>query len=501
MGLTILIILIVLLIFLVAFMLVRTSFFVRPVEPVEEVELPEIDPELIAGHLAAAIRCQTISEGENIPQDRNAFRDLHFALETLYPRIQATLDREIISDFSLLYTWKGSNPELRPILFCAHQDVVPADPATLDLWTFPPFSGEIADGYVWGRGTLDIKCQLIGLMDAVEYMIKHNFTPERTIYLAFGQDEEIGGVNGAVKIVEYLKERGEQLEAVLDEGGAIVHGTLPGVENPAAMVGIGEKGYLTVKLSVNQTAGHSSAPPPSSAIGILSRAITSVEDSPFKANLEPLRRTYQALGPGVSPALQVVFANTWLFGGLLRKKLGSNPQTNAAIRTTTAVTMVQGGIKDNILPQKAEAAVNLRLMPGDSIAEVCEHMRKAIDDANVTIEAIPEAAWEATPTTSIDDEAFLSLSRVIRQAFPAVDVAPYLVMGAADARHYTEICDQVFRFTPLPLAQEDLSRMHGVNERVSIPSLGRLVVFFIHLMKEWAGSSAEEAEQAEPAAD
>jgi carboxypeptidase PM20D1 len=501
MGLTILIVFLVLLIFLLAFVLVRTSMFFQPVEPVEDVELPEIDAELIAGHLASVVRVETVSEGEEIPQDAGKFRELHYALETLYPRVHATLEREIISDYSLLYTWKGSNPDLDPVLFCAHQDVVPADPGTLDQWTYKPFSGEIADGYVWGRGTLDIKVQMIGLMDAAEYLIKRSYTPERTIYLAFGQDEEIGGKNGAGKIAAELKARGVHLYAVLDEGGAIVSDTLPGLNNPVAMVGVAEKGYLSVKLKVTQTPGHSSTPPASSAIGILARAITAVEDTPMAATIEPLRSTYQTLGPAVSPALQVVFANTWLFGPFLRKKLESNPQTNASIRTTTAVTMIGGGIKDNVLPQKAEAIVNLRLMPGDSIADACEHMLEAIDDANVSLEAISDAAWEATSPSSTEELPFRQLSASIRQAFPEVDVAPYIVLGATDARYYAAICDQVFRFTPLALEKDDLSRMHGINERVAVPSLGRMTQFMVHLMKTWGASlSAEEAEEEAQAA-
>ena len=491
MLLTILIILVAIIIFIAAFVLARTSMFLRPIEPVEPVELPEVNPELIAGHLAATIRCKTVSLGENIPQDRAAFRELHDALEALYPRVHATLTKEIISDYSLLYTWKGSNPELRPVLFCAHQDVVPADPGTLDQWDHDPFSGDIADGYVWGRGSLDIKVQMIGVLDAVEYLIKHDFKPERTVYLGFGQDEEIGGMNGAAKIAEFLSGRGEQLEAVLDEGGAIMEGTLPGLLSPAAMVGVAEKGYLSVILRVTQTPGHSSTPPASSAIGILSRAIQQVEDHPLPTNLNPIRETYRQLGPAVSTGLQMIFANLWLFGGILRRRMQATGQTNAAIRTTTAVTMISGGIKDNILPQKAEAVVNLRLMPGDTIADVCEYLRNVIDDENVELEAIAESAWEASPWSSVDGEAFLSLGRCIRQVFPGTEVAPYLVYGATDARYYAPLSDQVFRFLPLQLEGEDLHRMHGINERVEVDSLGHMVQFFIHLMQVWAGETGE----------
>ncbi len=494
MLLTVLIVIIAVLIFVAAFILARTSMFLRPIEPVEPVELPEVNADLIAGHLAATIRCKTISLGEDIPQDRAAFRELHTTLETLYPRVHATLQKEIISDYSLLYTWKGTNPDLLPVMFCAHQDVVPADPDTLDQWDHDPFSGDVADGFVWGRGSLDIKVQMIGVLDAVEYLIKHNFTPERSIYLAFGQDEEIGGKNGAAKIAEFLQSRGERLEAVLDEGGAILDGTLPGLNSPAAMVGVGEKGYLSLILRVTQTPGHSSTPPASSAIGILSRAIQKVEDHPMHANLNPIRETYRQLGPAASTGLQMIFANLWLFGGILRKRMEASPQTNATIRTTTAVTMIKGGIKDNILPQKAEAVVNLRLMPGDTIADVCDYLRKVIDDENVELETIADGAWEASPWSTTEGNAFRLLDHAIRQVYPGVEVAPYLVYGATDARYYASISDQAFRFTPLFLESEDLHRMHGINEKVHVESLGTMVQFLIHLMQVWAGPAEEDSE-------
>jgi len=262
MLLTILVPVLALLIFVAAFLLIRASVFMRLPEPVEPVDLPEVNAEIAAGHLSLAIRARTVSY-DDLPPDALAFYELHRTLETLYPRVHATLEKQIVSDFSLLYRWRGSNLELPAVLFCAHLDVVPAGEDSLSQWQHPPFDGEIADEQVWGRGALDVKGQLIALMEAAEALIKAGFQPERTLYFAFGEDEEIGGQRGAARIAALLTERGEQLEAVLDEGGAIVQGTLPGVELPVALIGIAEKGYLTLRLRVEQPGGHSSAPPPS----------------------------------------------------------------------------------------------------------------------------------------------------------------------------------------------------------------------------------------------
>lgn len=494
MPFTILIPILAVLIFVTAFILIRASLFMQAPEPVEPVELAEVDPEIIAGHVAAAVRCQTVSR-DGQPAERAPFYDLHRALETLYPRVHATLDRQIISNFSLLYTWRGSNPELPPVLFCGHLDVVPADEETLDQWQHPPFSGEIADEYVWGRGTLDVKGQVISLLYAVEQLIKQGFQPERTLYLAFGEDEETSGKLGAGQIAALLAERGEKLEAVLDEGGAIVQGTLPGVEVPVALIGIVEKGHLTLRLRVERAGGHSSTPPPSSAIGILARAITAIEDHPMPANTAFLRETFRSIGAAGSPMLQIALANPWLFGGLIRRRLSADPQTNAAIRTTAAVTVIRGGEKENVLPPVAEALVNLRLLPGDSIAAVCERVRNIVDDRNVTIEAVPESAHEAPVVSSTESPAYLSLCQAVREVFPGVVTAPYMVLGATDSRFYVNLTENIFRLSPLVLTREDIATIHGVNERISLPALGRMVQFYQHLMRSWCGGDETPASE------
>lgn len=490
MLLTILIPVLAVLIFLIAFLLIRTSLFMRLPEPVEPADLPEVDAEIAAGHLSLAIRAKTVSYDDR-PPDALSFYEMHRTLETLYPRVHATLERHIVSDYSLLYRWPGRNPELPAAMFCAHLDVVPAGEDSLGQWQYPPFSGEIAEDQVWGRGALDVKGQLIALMEAAEGLLKAGFQPERTIYFAFGEDEETGGRRGAAQIAALLAERGETLEVVLDEGGAIMQGTLPGVELPVALIGIAEKGHLTLRLRVEQPEGHSSAPPPSTAIGILARAITAIEDHPFPARLAFLRETFRTIGAAASPALQLIFANPWLFGGLLKRRLSADPKTNAAIRTTAAVTMTRGGVKENVLPPSAEAIVNLRLMPGDSIEAVVERIRQVVDDQNVRIEAVPEGSWEASPVTSPDQPAYQSLSRAVREVFPGVVTAPYLVMGATDSRYYTAICENVLRLTPVVMTREDLDTIHSVNERISVAALGRMVQFYQHLMRLWCGGEEE----------
>lgn len=478
---------------LLAIILIRTAHFARPLEQLEPVGLVELDADAAAAHLAAALRCRTVTTSPDAESDHKEFNKLRHTLEQLYPRVHATLKREIISDHSLLYYWQGRNPELLPILMAAHLDVVPADPATLEQWEHPPFSGDMDGEYIWGRGALDIKSQVMALLESVEKLLKAGFKPERTLYLAFGQDEEVGGVRGAARIASALEERGERLELVLDEGVAIMPGQLPNVDALTALIGISEKGYLSLRLRAYGKGGHSMAPLPTSAIGRLARGLKRLEENPLPTHLDALRSTFQAVGPAAQTSLQIGFANLWLFKRAVRKRMESSPQSNAAIRTTTALTMITGGIKDNILPQTAEAVVNFRLMPQDSVASVIEHVRRVIDDEAVEIEIFEDSAWEASPVSPVDGSAYQSLSRCIREVFPQAVPAPYLVLGATDARYYGRICDQVLRFTPLLVDDGYYSRIHGVNERVHKDAYRLMIQFFLHLLRYWIGPLPESA--------
>lgn len=483
MASTILIILGVLLLFLLAVLLVRTAGFMKSENSPEPAASLPVDADVVAEHLSKAVRAATPSTPPNDPPALADMQALHSVLMWNYPNVHA-LPREVINGGALLFTWAGTNPELPAVLFMAHMDVVPADERTLDQWTYPPFSGEIAEGFVWGRGTLDDKSSMIGILEAAEMLLKQEWQPERTILLAFGHDEETSGNYGAISIAERSKERGVRLAAVLDEGGAIMQGTLPGVDFPVALIGIAEKGYLTLKVWVDGKGGHSAMPPAETPIGILGRALAKLDAHQFPARLDPLVSLYRGLGSRASFLRQMIMSNTWLFGGLIRNMVSASPSSNASIRTTMVPTMVSGGVKENILPSHAEALVNLRLLPGDTIAAVCDRVRRVINDERVQFETV--SAWEASQISNTEGEWYQSIAHAARRCFPEAAVAPYYLMGATDSRHYRELTDEIFRFTPLPMSSEDLARVHGINERVSVEALAPMVQFFGQLMQEWA---------------
>ena len=395
-----------------------------------------------------------------------------------------SLKREVISDFSLLYTWKGADPNLRPILLMGHLDVVPA--VNLDDWERPPFSGEIADGFVWGRGTLDDKVSVLAALEAVEHLLGNGFQPKRTVYLAFGHDEELDGPRGAGEIAKLLAERSVKLAFTFDEGMPIVGGVVPGVSKPVAIIGVAEKGYLAVKIKATAEPGHSSIPPRTTAAGKLARAIHRLESNPMPAKLEqPMTGFFDALAAEMDFGMRVVVANRWLFEPVLISALEATLETDAAIRSTTAVTVMRSGEKANVLPATAEAIADFRILPSDSVAGVIDHVRNAIDDPDVTVEQFG-LANEPTPVPDSDSAAFAILARTVRETFPDVAVAPSLVLAGTDSKHYVDVADANFRFTPVRLGPDDIGRLHGLNERIRIDNYGEIIRFYIQLLRNTA---------------
>ena len=484
-ALTVLIVLLAVLLFTAAFVLMRTLRFAQPLPSVEPGETVEVDETAAAIHLGEAIRCKTISFSEKQPASPESLLSLHEILAKNYPEVHKQLSRQKINEYSLLYTWQGSNPDLEAVLLMAHQDVVPADPETLEKWEHAPFSGEIADGYVWGRGALDIKNQLTAILESVEHLLKAGFQPKRTVYLAFGHDEEIGGPNGAKAIAHDLEEQGVRLAAVLDEGMPVLQGSLPGVEIPVALVGNCEKGYLTLEFTTELEAGHASTPPKQTTIGILAKSLSQLEAKPMPSHPEMMKPLFQAIGGAAPLATQMAFANLWLLKGPINKKLSALPTTSAAIRTTTAVTIFQGGVKDNILPRQAHASVNFRLLPGDTIRDVCDHVREAIADDRVQFKFMDGAAWEASPVSPTDNAAFRAVEETLHQVFGGIPAAPFMMLGATDSRHYAAIAESIYRFSPMMLQAADIKRVHGLNERISVEQLGNMVRFFTLLIQTW----------------
>jgi carboxypeptidase PM20D1 len=466
---------------LFAVVAVRTATFRSRQAPAQPAPELEAAPEHLAGHLAGALRFRTVSHQDASRLDADAFLGLHRYLEQTFPRVHSTLSREAVSGYSLLYTWPGSEPALNPILLLGHIDVVPVEGEA--QWTEPPFEGRIAGGYIWGRGAWDDKATVLGLLDAVELLLAEGHRPRRTVLLAFGHDEEAGGVAGAAVLAGLLRERGVQPEFVLDEGLTITRGMVPGLAAPAALIGVAEKGYLSVELSVQAEGGHSSVPPPSTAIGVLARAVRALEERPMPGRLEGVaRQTFEFLGPEMALPHRAAFANLWLSGPLVRRLLAASPGSNAVLRTTTAVTLIQGGVKENVLPGSARAVVNFRILPGDSIAAVLQHVRSTAADPQVAVAPLPGGS-EPSPVSSPEAPAFALVQRAVRQVLPEAVVAPSLVVGATDARHYQALSPNVYRFMPVLVGREDLARFHGKDERISLEDYARCVRFYRQLFR------------------
>lgn len=468
---------------LVAIIFVRAATFKsRQIHPAPVAPIV-LDRDAIIGRLAEAIRFKTVSFQSPAESNAQEFQNFHAFLGKSFPLAHRHLGKELINEHSLLYTWQGKDARLKPILLLAHMDVVPVEPETEKSWTHGPFAGKIADGYVWGRGAMDDKASVLGILEAVEHLLKEGFAPERTIYLAFGHDEEIGGNHGAAKIADLLRARKVELEFVLDEGMNILSGIIDGISSPVALIGIAEKGYLSLQLTVNSAGGHSSIPPADTAIGTLSRALQRLDAAPFPAKLRgPTRQMFEFLGAEMAWNKKLALANLWLFEPLVTKQLTVSPLTNAILRTTLAPTIFNAGVKENVLPAQASAVVNLRIMPGETTAGAMEQVRKVIDDPRIEITALP-IRTEPSAVSDIDSPSFRLIQKTIRETAPAAIAAPALLVGATDSRHYAALTRNIFRFLPITLNAEDTKRYHGIDERISIENYERCVQFYARLIR------------------
>jgi len=372
----------------------------------------------------------------------------------------------------------------------SHFDVVPIETSTYSKWTQEPFSGHIDDEFLWGRGTLDCKHGVMAILEAMDRHAADGFQPERTIYVALGHDEELGGQDGNKKMAEWLRRHGIKLHMVLDEGGCIFT-EFPGLDRPAALIGVAEKGTLNVQLSVEVSStetGHASMPPPQTAISILASAIDRGQASPFPARIDGgLGDTLRFLGPEMpSFGRRLAMANLWLTEPFVKRQLARTPSSNALLRTTVAPTLIEGCIQVNVLPQRATATLNLRLLPGDSIEGALEYIRQNIDDARVDVSAQPFGK-EASPMASIDSTPFAQLHRTIREVYPDVAVAPFVLVGSTDSVHYSDLCENIYRYIPARIAERDTQRFHGIDERIALQDYTDIVRFFHQLILNQAG--------------
>jgi carboxypeptidase PM20D1 len=445
-----------------------------------------VDSQTIAEHLSGAVRIPTISHADPSEFDGQAFRELAAYLRETYPLVHRQLEVETIADYSLLWTWPGTNPDLEGALFMSHLDVVPIDASTASEWTHPPFSGAIRDGFVWGRGALDAKCGVILWLEAVEALLAEGVVPERTIYLAFGHDEELGGQVGAATIARTLEERGVRLAFVFDEGGNI------SPENPlvpggvTAMVFVAEKTFLTLRLTAHGRGGHSSTPPRHTSIGKLASAIHRLEANPMPARMtEPVRAMLETAAPYQTSFMnRFAMGNLWLTEGAVIDSMSEDDVQSSMVRTTMATTVVRGGVKPNVIPESASAWINFRLLPGDSTETVVAHVRAAIADPEIEIEA---SSWsDAAPPADVDGPGYVLIREASREVLPDVVVVPSLMPGATDTRHYARIAEDVYRFVPVHVDPELMEGFHGRDERIAIEDLDAALDIAIGMVRRSA---------------
>jgi carboxypeptidase PM20D1 len=436
-----------------------------------------------AHRLAGALAIPTVSHVNPTREDDEAFLALRGFLEKNFPLVHGALAREIIGqDHALLYTWRGSEEAAEPWLLSSHQDVVPVEPGAESRWTHPPFGGRIAEGYIWGRGALDLKVTLLAALEAAEHLLAERFRPRRTIYFSFGADEEVGGKRGAREIAARLWAQGVRLAFTLDEGGMVLSGAIPGVQRPVALIGVAEKGEILLRLRAEDAAGHSSMPGRTSSVGRLAHAIAAIDDHPMGAGLEPpMSDTFTSLAAHARQPYRLIYRNCRLLAPLLLRLLRRDPMTDALVRTTTATTVVQSGAAENVIPGTATAVINARARPGDGVADVVSHLRRLVERYGVAVEIVE--AREASRVSGTDTAAFRVLCETIRDVMPDAVPAPFLSLNATDSRHYEPLARDQYRFVPVRVRAEDLGRIHGVDERISVENYRDVVRFLIEFIR------------------
>ncbi len=461
---------------------------------VHQVAPIKIDTQQVINNLSSAVQLKTISSADDAELNGDQFRQLHQLLQRKFPAVHSHLRHETINDLSLLFTWPGTDTTASGVLILAHQDVVPIAPGTETQWQLAPFSGAIRDGYIWGRGTWDDKGNLMAQMEALEMLIKSGFQPQRTLYFAFGADEEVQGTRGAEQIASLLKQRAIKLHMVLDEGLLITHDMLPGLDHAAALIGVAEKGYLSVQIQVKAEPGHSSMPPApgQSAIAKLSRVLNYLDQHPRPSQIQGVaKELFETIAPEMHGLNRIALSNLWLFSGLVKHDLEKNDATRALLHTTTALTMSNAGNKENVLPGIAEATLNFRLLPGDNadlvLRELQQQIKQVITESEFTIKVMPRAV-NASKVSASNSAQYQLLSRTIREIFPNTIVAPGLMLGATDSIKFEDLSEHIFKFSPVHANSEDLARFHGTNERMSIENYLDMIRFYHRFIAQAAMS-------------
>lgn len=466
--------------------------------------------EKAVGRLAGGIRIATISSVDYEDTDFGPFDEFKTYLQQQYPQIYAKMDTVTINNYGLVFRWKGKKNNANPILFLSHYDVVPvigydAETASKDSvifnikdkaidpidsiqnkWKYPPFSGAVADGYIYGRGTLDMKSMLFSILEAADSLLNEGFQPEQDIWFAFGQDEEVSGRQGALKIAEYFKEQGIIFDAVYDEGGYIVSpkSAVESIDRPLALVGTGEKGFLTVKISVKGIGGHSSMPPLKGSLVYAAEIIEKLNNHQMPAEIiVPIQAFLSNVGNEMGFVSKMAIANQWAMKPLLLKSLTKSPASNALVRTTTAITMAKGSDAPNVLTSVSDVTVNYRILPGNTVEEVIQHVKKICQGYDVELDII--SAREASAVSSDKTRGFEIIKQSLAQLYPDAIVTPYITIGGTDAYKYQIVSDNIYRLMPVLVNKYEQRLLHNEGEQLSLENFGKMIWFFRNIMQNY----------------
>ena len=451
----------------------------RPAGELAQIALPDAGE--AAQRLAQAIRMPTVSNAT----EKDSYEALLRWLKQTYPAAHRAMNLEVVAGLTPLYRWTGRDASLAPVLLAAHYDVVPADASSLDRWTYPPFDGVVADGFVWGRGALDNKGTIVAMFEALEALADTGFQPQRTVYISLGHDEETGGEEGARAVADVLQSRGVRAAWSLDEGSFVLDGIINGIERPVASINVAQKGFLTLTLTAHGQGGHSSMPPRETAVGVLAMAIDKLQKAPVPGGLRDVSaQFFDELARHFPFGQRLLFANRWLFGPLIERVLSATPATNAVLRTTTAPTMLQGSEAANVLPTQAIATVNFRLHPRDTIDGVVAYVRETINDERVAVQAFEPDMTEASAVSDSRAVGYQQIRSATQAAFGDVIFVAGLTVAGTDSTHYVRIAQDSYRFNPFLFNRSDLTRMHGIDERLSVENLARGMLFYQRLLRE-----------------
>lgn len=442
--------------------------------------------------LSEAITCKTVSAYDEKDVDWNEFKKFHKLLSKSYPLMHEKLELKEFGNASLMFKWEGSNPNLNPIALLGHQDVVPISEGTEKDWKHDPYSGFNDGEFIWGRGSLDMKNHLLAVMEGVETLLEEGYKPERTVYICLGHNEEVAAVpdNGAKEMAEYFQNNGIRLEAVLDEGGAVIPLTVPGIiDRNLAAVGLAEKGNMNMRISVKGKGGHSSQPPKHTALGKIANVITDIENHPFKPDMpDYLFQSFITIGKNCSFPARMITCHLPAMKPLLTFAMSKIPAGSALIRNCQAVTMAKGSPQFNILPEEASITVNFRTMPGVTVKDIENHIRKHVREKDLDIEFF--AGQEASKESTMNSLAFKTIKSICENTGDKTVLVPFLVIGGTDSHNYEIVCDNIYRFMPFLVEPDILTTTHGTNERFPIKSAEKAVAFFKRYIKEMTSSDA-----------